>query len=308
MNQQALNTLRDIGAQLDQGKFPQVYDGGVVVPGEATVSETTGKEKKNVFRSRKRRSAAGSWSRPAGWKRSTSGSRSSGAAAPSVRASLRGRYEAGLEDVRKAYPGTEVWVQDAGMWLLAESALLTGLERRAAFLVYLPDHHKPPAMSWAFWIMPGKPMKWIGPRHTNFPDGSICAFHPKDRTWVPGADVTNLIDLYSLWAVRHLHLEKLGRWPGSQYAPHAYERRTEFEDGEYCGCENPKGRYEDCCKTRDYQRNLVELMLDFMSKHEKCGERNPPEIIVEFINKRGKPPIIYNRTANKPPSSPRLNT
>ena len=297
MKELALTALREIGVLLDQDRFPIVRNGGVVVPGDGTVSETTGKEKKDVFRSRKRRPSAGSRAGPAGRKRSTGGSRSSGAAAPTVRASLRGRCEAGLGDVRKAYPGTEVWVQDDGMWLLAESALLPGLERRAAFLVYLPDHHKLPIMSWGFWMVPGKLIKWIGPRHTNFPDGSICAFNPKDRTWVPGDDVTNLIDLYSNWAVCHLHLEKFGRWPGPQYAPHAYERRTEIQDEEHCGCENPKGRYKDCCKLSDYQADFVELMLDFMSKHPNCGERIPPKIIVEFIEKRETPPIIYKKSA-----------
>lgn len=289
---ETLKTLRQIGIQLDQNRFPIVYNGGVVMPGEATVSPSTlGKEKANVS-ARQRRSETRPWQGPPGRQRQADRPGPTRGATPVVCSDLQNQYEAQLDAVQEAYPDTKCWHQMEGMWLLTESALLPGLGKKATFLTMLPYTKKFAVMSWGFWTTPIS-FKWIGARHTNFPNGSICAFEREDKTWVSGESIIKLLDLYSLWALRHLHLETFGRWPGYQSVHYPYERLTELKDNEYCGCAHSHRMYADCCKKHDLARDKVADALDFL-RITNGGSRTPPKNIVEFIRHREEPPPISN--------------
>lgn len=176
------------------------------------------------------------------------------------------------------------------MWLVIESAVLQGIDRIAAFLILLPFAERQKVSAWAHWVS-SESTKWIGPRHTNFPDGSICAFHPTEGAWKPGGDLVNLIDRYTIWAAKHLHLENFDYWPGFQHVPHPYERLAEFRDKEFCGCANYRRRYIDCCKNSDLKHDRVDLMLDFFANYAG-GLRSPPPFVKGVIMGRNEPPTI----------------
>lgn len=288
-----LKTLREIGTQLDQNQFPRVHNGGVVMPSETTVSPSTlGKEKSNAS-SRQRRSATRPWQGAPGWQRQAYRPRPTRGATPDVCTSLQKQYEAELDAVQEAYPDTKCWHQTEGMWLLTDSILLHGLGKKATFLTMIPYIKKFTVKGWGFWTTPIY-NEWIGPRHTNFPDGSICAFEPRDETWINGDSIVKLLDLYSLWALRHQHLEILGRWPGYQSVPHPYERLTELRDNEYCGCANSDRMYVDCCKKHDLARDQTADALDFLLNLPNCGLRTPPKDFLRLIRHREEPPPIIN--------------
>lgn len=285
MDTETLNLLKEIGALLDQNRFPHVYNGGFVKPSETTFhTQTLGKEKEHE---RQRRSSAGSWQRPARRQGAP------GPAAPVICASLRNKYEKELDEVRETYPGVKTWQQKEGLWLLTESALLRGLGKKATFLIAIPYFPAPYAKSWGFWTT-AMYTQWIGPRHTNFPDGSICAFEPKDQTWEIGKPLISLLDLYSIWAIRHLHMATLERWPGRQSVHHPYERLTEIQDDEFCGCDISEKLYKDCCKPNDLALDKEAIKKDFLRRY--CGGfRNPPREILKFMAQRDQPPPIMAR-------------
>ncbi len=287
------NTLREIGAQLDQNLFPSVYNGGIVMPSETTVSPSTLGKEKNYASSRQRRPATRPWQGAARRQRQAYRPRPTRGATSVVCSGLQKKYEAELDEVLEAYPGTKCWHQAEGMWLLTDSILLDGLGKKATFLTIIPYIKKFVAKSWGFWTTPIY-NEWIGPRHTNFPDGSICAFEPRDGTWVGGDRIVTLLDLYSLWALRHLHLKILGKWPGYQSVPHPYERVTELRDDEYCGCANSDRMYVDCCKKHDLARDQPADALDFLLNFANGGSRTPPKDILKFIRHREEPPPIIN--------------
>jgi len=186
------------------------------------------------------------------------------------------------------------------MWLVARSSIISGLPREATFLVTLPYRSGPGPRAWGFWTTTAANTSWIGPRHTNFRDGSICAFSPNDAAWSEGGDLRTLLDLYSVWALRHLHLEVFGRWPGKQYAlagadprVQAYYRLVECKDDELCGCGSETRRYVECCKPADLRWNLIHLMGHFL-RHIEGGfhTRRPPSPIVAFMEDRSHLPKI----------------
>ena len=294
-----IKILQEIGTQLDQHQFPTVYNGGVVMPSETTVSPSTMGQEKSNDTSRQRRPAARPWQGAPGWQRQAYRPRPTRGATPVVCSGLQKKYEAELDAVRKAYPGTECWHQAEGMWLLTDSILLVGLGKKATFLTMIPYIKKFAAKGWGFWTTPIY-NEWIGPRHTNFPDGSICAFEPRDETWTSGDSIVTLLDLYSLWALRHLHLEIFGRWPGHQSVPYPYERLTEFRDNEHCGCGNSDRLYVDCCKKHDLARDQKADALEFLLNFSNGGLRTPPKDILKFIHllkfihHREEPPPIIN--------------
>jgi hypothetical protein len=144
---------------------------------------------------------------------------------------------------------------DHNPWLLARSLVLGGIGREAIFLIALPDEREAEPRGWAAWQTP-KATRWIGPRHTNLFDGSVCAYaNAMDNAWWPGDDLRTLLDIYSLWALWHLHLETFGRWAGRQYAlllpdgrPDPYYRLVEFNVDELCSCGIDGAKYGQCCR------------------------------------------------------------
>jgi hypothetical protein len=176
------------------------------------------------------------------------------------------------------------------MWLQVESAILDGLDRTATFLVAIPFDTDLFPRAWGFWNLPTGP-RWIGRRHTNFVDGSVCAFVPDSGAWRPGDRLDSLIDLYSVWALRHLYLEQFGRWPGAQYSPHPFYSLVEFKDEEFCGCDlhDPPLRYGECCKPDHRKVRLGDLQTNFeQSMRCRITDRNPPGHVLDFILNRGE--------------------
>lgn len=166
------------------------------------------------------------------------------------------------------------------MWLLVPSRLLPDLRQHALFLVGV-SYAGAAVRSWAFWADPLARPAWIGPRHTNFPDGSVCAYEPSDGTWSFGEPLVDLLDLYSVWALRHLHLLTFGRWPGPQAVHRPYERLLEINPEEHCGCGQDR-RYVDCCRDRDLARDRIADAIDFLL-WSGGTLRTPPQAVVDFV-------------------------
>lgn len=285
--------LQRIGAELDGHRQVRVKTGGVVMPETTPFVET--KETANVERQTKTRSAAGSRKRPASRQGPAGRLRPPSPAAHIRRDDLRACYEAQIVELQEAYPSAQVVGSDEqGMWLLVDTAVLDGIDRSATFLVAVPYSRGSHPRAWGFWnLTSGR--KWIGRRHTNFPDGSVCAYVPQSGTWLEGGRLDSLIDLYSVWALRHLHLEELGRWPGRQYSSHPFYSLVEFKDDELCSCEthDPPLRYGECCKPGHLKRGVLELKAEFeRTQGLRLTDRNPPPAIVGYMEGRGDLPSI----------------
>lgn len=296
MNDCSNELLGEVGRQLDRLVFPRVKNGGFVQPSEPHVFfQPMGKEKHNAAK-RQRRSATEPWSGPSRRQGASSGSGSTGGSrATSDTASFLGAigrspYQAEISSVCEAYPGARIWAQGEDFWLLVESSLLPNLPKKACFLIAVSAVHQS-VRAWAFWDINAIGMTWIGPRHTNFPDGSICAFEPIDGTWQFGDSLIALLDIYTVWALRHLHLEVYGRWPGPQSVAPLYERLQEVRDDELCGCGRSQNAYADCCKPIDIQMKRLPAAVSFCF-FTGWSLRSPPESVVRFALYRKQPPII----------------
>ena len=283
--------VRMLGLQLDREIFPEVFDGGVVAPSPAAVPQYLGAETQNVG-TRPFPITSGASSFSSGTASATSSEATAwtpSATTPLERASIRAHYEDALDDVHAAYPGTRTWHDQDGIWLLSESSIVQGLNRAATFLVAFSWEHAA-AKGWGFWRNRIGSVRWIGPRHTNFPDGSICAFHPAAGTWVFGDPIGALLDLYTVWALRHLHLELFNHWPGPQAVFHPYERRMELHASERCGCGSGR-TYRDCCASQDAARKVVPDAVSFAIQFAG-GRREPPARVAQFALNLAQPPPI----------------
>lgn len=287
---QPIEILGKLGQQLDADIFPRVDNHGIVIPGDADGSDFFRAKEKSHERQGTRRPRTRSWTRPHGRQRTASGSWTPCQTSPTVCTDLRALYRNELTEVLQAYPETQIWQQDDGLWLQTESLLLPGLNQKAVFLTGVPFSRVRLTRGWGFWM--GIPMnhpQWIGPRHTNMPDGSICAFDPNDGTWEVGMTLVSLLDLYTLWALRHLYLQTFGYWPGRQVAGYVIERLLELRPTEHCGCGRNKP-YGECCRPADLK---ADRLFETMKFSDLGGfHRFPPKAISEFVQRNGPPPII----------------
>lgn len=298
MDAQAKQMLQDVGSQLDAGVFPRVKNGGFVMPSELPrPPQSVGLEKKDVERQERPEGKRPAWEpgprrgeprwRSRGpWQQWASGARpwAAGDAAPLVGTAGRAAYGQELSALQKIYPGVQLWEQEQGVWVLVESGLFPGLRQHAVFLVGV-SYLRAAVRSWAFWGDPLAVPSWIGPRHTNFPDGSICAFEPSDGTWLFGEPLVALLDLYTVWAVRHLHLQTFGRWPGPQAVHMPYERVLELNADEHCGCGESNRRYGECCRGKDLTRKRIKDAVEFFFWSGGVL-RSPPAPVERFVHER----------------------
>ncbi len=289
--------LQRIGDGLDLRKSIEVLPSGLIVLEEDN-ENAQGQETENG-----QRQAAG---RPAAGSRKGSRRRKGSPGRPRTQAprprvgGIRADYERQLGDVRRFFPDASLSPDDQGLWLLARAKVLEGLEREAIFLVALPDKPGLHLRGWAYWGF-GDRREWIGPRHTNLFDGSVCAFAESDCVWSDGGDLRTLLGVFTLWALRHLHLDVEGRWPGRQYAlldpsgvPHPYYRRVEFKAEELCSCNNGK-RYGECCMEGDYACNFDLARRYFESQvGGPLARRFPPKLVREFMQDETAVPSMKN--------------
>ena len=170
MTPEALQTLQQIGRQLDNSIFPAVHNGGFVMPCETGVSKLKG-EVTNDERQRSRRSKTRPREGSTGWQRATSET------SPIVITDLQAQYESELSAVCEAYPKTQVLKQPGGMILLTESAVLYGYDRTATFLVAIPYAKRSIVRGWGFWGISILGFEWIGPlRVSKIIDGFTPVF------------------------------------------------------------------------------------------------------------------------------------
>lgn len=276
----ALDVLREIGERLDRDEYPRILDGGVVRPFDIAFDPLLRGQEKIDEQSRQTRSSARPWEGASRWQRPPR-PRQAGAAAQVIDPVLRTTYCNAVIELEWAYPRSHTIQTPHGMWLRIPSAILDGLEKAATFILFLPYIADRPPKAWGFWTT-AVGFDWIGPRHTNFPDGSICAYEPGDETWRAGDELVALVDLYTLWALRHEHLLRFGKWPGRQSVRHPHERLIELKDNESCGCGNPRGTYAKCCKAQDDLLDKGKEARDFLEKFS-LGVRRPPNSVFQFM-------------------------
>jgi len=96
-----------------------------------------------------------------------------------------------------------------------------------------------------------------------------------------------LLDLYTTWSLRQLHLQMFGRWPGRQRAHFLYERLTETVAGEHCGC-GSNIPYSTCCQSDDLAKNRLAAAIEYFG----FGSRKPPLWVEKFIREQENPPNL----------------
>lgn len=296
MNYPNLKILEEIGTLLDQDRYEEIVccRTGVVRPRISLLTPNKEQyyERENFSPTqRPNRPSTGPWAGSTERQRQTNRPGASLQASPVILDNLSGIYKSELAEVLTEFPNTKIWEQEDGMWLITESRLLPEFWLKAKFIIWIPYSRTILVRGWGFWdgILLEKP-KWIGPRHTNF-DGSICAFEISDETWVAGMSINELLRYYSLWAIRHLHLNFFGRWPGHQAVHTPIERLRELHHNEYCGCDNSVSLYNDCCYRNDLEfirsKNLFNLLFSEDKRH--C-----PNTIYNFLLENNNPPCSNN--------------
>jgi len=289
--------LKKIGEDLDKEFYPVVHDGGIVEPGQSHSQLQEPGRKDCYERETTRGSTAGSWPRSAGrsWtsaRQAADRSRSTGEATSIFsKQKLSDAMVADLVGVIVAYPTVQFRFTPDLVWLIHSINPIRGLGDTALLVSAYPHDLRLIVKSWAWW---GPGLIWIGPRHTNYPDGSICSFEPRDAdSWQRGSPLRDLLDIHAVWIVRHLFLRYFSRWPGRQVFHTTYERLTEHRRGELCGGCRSGLNYEQCCRPRDESSDPVERVISFMRQFGS-RDRNLPKSVLEFVyGCRKTPPSLY---------------
>ena len=275
-----LERLAAIGQGLDRDQFPVVFDGGGVEPSSPShLTHVSGERRSSDEPEGPRGSPArpGEWAARGAWPAGGSAA-SARATAPLVRRELLGRGERQIvEDVAGAYPQVSVRPTAQGFWILVNVQPVRGLPDAALIATLYPSDALRRVSSWAWWTTG----VWVGPRHTNYPDGSICSFEATDGTWSRRDSLVSLLDLNSVWVTRHIFLRYFGRWPGRQVLHTAFERLREHRPTELCGCDSGS-QYSSCCQTRDSEQKLIDRYRDFRKVFPGI-HRRPPDSVVRWL-------------------------
>jgi hypothetical protein len=172
-------------------------------------------------------------------------------------------------------------------WLSGPIQPIPGLPDSASIVMVYPFKASYAIRGWAWWDCG----IWVGPRHTNYGDGSICAFEPTDPTgiWRPGDPLLQLLHYWASWLGRHIYLTRLGRWPGPQSLHTAFERINEHRPHEMCGCGSGE-QYAQCCHSKDVALPTAARQEEF-SKFFPWPFRQPPKTYQDCMRLAMQPPV-----------------
>lgn len=262
--------LKRLGEEIDIGRQPTVFDGGLVGTSDATESEVM-------------KDVAGE---QAG---SQSGTRPGQRTRPRPRAQAPGHHfrsealetahGAGFRILAQHYEAL-AFEDRNGLWVVVSSNPLGRHGPQAQFLIAVPLDERLAPRAWAFERVSGS-LQLASLKHTNFPDASICAFVSEDSAWPNPDGLLGLVDIYSLWLIRKWHRDRFGWWPGPQYGSCAFYRLKEFDAREDCGCGSNK-RYGQCHLAADQLSNPTAASAEFRRLFGGDYEdRRPPESVLE---------------------------
>lgn len=262
--------LRTVGVAIDGGRQPTVFDGGFVGFSDETESEVmtdvAGQE-------------AGSQSGPRSGRRARARSGAQAAHNPFRSDALEAAHGAGFRILAQHYEAL-AFEDRNGLWVVVKSLPLGLGGPEVHFLIALPLDQRLAPRGWAF-AKTGSRAELMSLKHTNFPDASICAFTPDHRPWPNSDGLLGLVDIYVLWAVRKMHRDHFGWWPGPQLGACAHYRLREFDPREDCGCGSKK-TYGDCHLPADMLAHpdaaAAEFRRLFKGNYE---DRQPPEQVLE---------------------------
>jgi len=218
-------------------------------------------------------------------RKGSAGARASLIGVESVVPELRSRLAALVD----AYPGTTVRTAPKALWVSSRVKPVIGLEGgRLLSLILSEGLDRPVVRTWAWWDTG----LWIGPRHTNYPDGSVCSFEPADGTWSGDDDLVPLWDLYSVWVARQLHLGLFGFWPGGQVLHTAHERLRDQAPQELCGGCRSFRPYSECHYRADLRVDPLQRVAQFVRRFG-AEQNRPPKAVTAFaFGSRAEPPTL----------------
>jgi hypothetical protein len=201
-----------------------------------------------------------------------------------VRLPRRRDYWAELPQLSEGYPGSVRLRDRLGLWYMVPVFPLGKAGPCAKVITAIPEDKNARILSWGFW-QHDRQIAWIGPRHTNYPDGSICAFVENEQVWWDGDPLLTYYDNLSEWGLRQLFLHFNGYWPGRQLAPGRYYRVREGLKLERCFCDKPQTDYFECCRPLDILQLCAEDKTDFLqfSGGVELGMQRPHRQLTEYV-------------------------
>ena len=274
---QQIQRILELGAWRDEGRLFAVGLDGEVFKHE--------EHKDSPDERRQRQGAAASAPPPASAPSTASDAEPAG---EDGGASLVTRYLGFRPEILLYYPTAHFHVVEHGLWIVAT---LFPLGRRGPcywVCLFLSEDSVFSPKAFAFSSLGHQPRP-VGPRHTNYPDGSICAFTDEDDAWRPGDSPKVLLNLYAEWLVGQLYLSIEKRWPAPQAGMDATYRQLEFKANEWCHC-GSGARYGDCHFEED-AKEVAELKKNGL--YEELPDRVVPQSIITFAKSRWRkvPPI-----------------
>lgn len=211
------------------------------------------------------------------------------------------RYLGFRPEILLYYPTARFREVDHGVWITARIYPLGRAGPCYWVCLFLSDSAVFSPKAFAFERLSPVP-RTVGPRHTNFPDASICAFTDDDDAWRPGDSPKILLNLYAEWLICQLFLRLERYWPGRQAGLDATYRSVEFTDRDWCDCGSEK-RYGECHRVRD-QFEVDRLKAS--GEYVPLPNRIVPPTIISFARSRWKKLPDLNRLpfhhyAGRPP-------
>lgn len=284
---QQLAQAREVATALSEGRDLIAGRGGSIAVAKSTTEK--GQEDEQGQRQGLRRSQPAREGRQGA-------SGGTGQSRPAVHAGTLLRRElaglAGVAELRKHYPGTRRFPETggSGVWLAVPISPLGDGGPQAFSLLAVPFDPDLRILAWAFWCRAGK-AEWIGPKHTNYPDGSVCAFPAQAGIWHEALGLTVLIDRHAEWIMRHLILDLDGLWMGRQEGASRYYRLKHTHPQESCTRCCSLRPYENCCRSVDEREYSEADRIQFLHNYRSdVGEQRPPDVILKWAQAGGKPP------------------
>lgn len=296
LNSKHLKRLEEVGRHIHAGGQPFVFDGGRVGLSQCDYEDNEDEQRQAAFRPPARsREGQRARSGPRAGARSYSDAFSSGA--------LEAAFGTEFRVLVRQYKAVKFEEKD-GFWVVIKAKPFGFDGPQAHILLAVPSDRSILPKAWAFEAVGTQP-RAFPPKHTNFPDGSICAFDPKRNVWNSSHGLLALVDHYAVWLVKSWHRTILGWWPGGQDGVCAFYRRREFVPNELCGCGSGVA-YGLCHRQADIQMPEADARQQFKNWFgcDYFERRVPDELLIAAKSSWRHLPEVMKAFSDKPRVDP----
>ena len=269
-----VNEVRAFGTAIKSGRLPPIAGSGLIVLADQKPLDHNGQGKEDCDHA-DRQGEGSEEARPSARSRARPSGQAAAPGSPAHALGDRVSRELQLDELSESYADVSVFgSSSSAVWVRVPILVFNTLREPVYLSLEVP--REPTPRTWRYsalvprqavthvfvpdvraWAATGSGFRIRS--HHEYSDGSICAYMQGE--WVWGVHpLLELVDWYSYWVAKSIHLQLFDEWPGPQHCPALMHlRRNAVNECCHCGAST---LWASCHRPSDLMRDPYDIVME----------------------------------------------